>query len=166
MPGSPDPHKARSRLLHATKRFIEGARLERDRLAEREANAPRLLQGTPYEVINLTGLPTNDLDYYAYELARLQDAAKATIAALDSPPEVVRALEAFDASVPGLRAARNPLTHASDDARLDYVAWLGGIERLLPGSDVEILVDPREHHDAAEALASSLTEYLRSAIRK
>lgn len=165
MAGSPDPDRARSRLLSATQRFIEGARLERDRLAEREASAPRLLSGTPHEVIDLTGQPTNDLDYYTYELARLQDSARAVNRVFGSPQEIVGALSAFDAAVPGLRTARNPLTHASDDGRLDYVAWLGSIEKLLPGGDVETLVDPREHHDAAEALAASVIEYLRAGIR-
>src|SRR4051812_5635701 len=124
---SADLDRARSRFIHATKRFIEGARLERERILERSATAPRLLEGSPYEVINLTGEPDNDLDYYTYELARLQDAAREIIRVFKSPSVVVQALDRFETQIPNLRAARNPLTHASNDARLDDVAWFSSL---------------------------------------
>lgn len=73
---SKDPDRARSWFINAVNRFIEGARLERDRVIRTAAEAPRLLEGTPHEVVNLTGIPDNDLDYYVYELGRLQDAAR------------------------------------------------------------------------------------------
>lgn len=158
--------RARSRFITAVSRFIAGAQLQQDRLATAAASAPRLLEGTPEEVIDLTGTPGNDLDYYVYELVRLQDAAREIIKVFDAPLEIVEALKAFDAAVPRLRAVRNPLTHASDDARLDDVGWFSALVRLRPGGHVEYLVDPRgEHQDAAEALAGSMLAYLRSGLR-
>lgn len=161
-----DPDRARSRFVQAIKRFIAGARLERDRLQHQADAAPRLLQGTEHEVVNLTGLPDNDLDYYIYELGRLQDVAREIVKVLGAPAEVVDALAAFDAAVPNLRAARNPLTHASDDPRLDDVGWFSALVRHRSDGSVEYLVDPRyQHHDAAEALADALLSYLRAGLR-
>lgn len=165
MPTS-DPDRARSRFIAAVKRFIQGARLERDRIVEGAASAPRLLEGTPQEAIDLTSVPENDLDYYAYELVRLQDAAREIIRVFDKPAVIVEALAKFDASVPHVRKARNPLTHASDDARLDDVVWFSALTRLHPNGTVEYLVDPRySHHDAAEALAEAMLSFLRAGLR-
>lgn len=161
-----DVDKARTRLIRATTRAIAGARLERSRIQEIADRAPRLLEGEVHEVINLTGQPDNDLDYYAYELARLQDVARTTIKVFGSPQEVVDALAEFDAAVPNLRMARNPLTHPSDDDRLDDVGWMSALVRFGNGGAVEYLVDPRyDHHDAAERLAQSLLGYLRAGLR-
>ncbi len=157
--------RGRSRFIHAVDRFIEGARLEKERLRQNSQSAPRLLTGTLYEVVDLTGIPGNDLDYYIYELGRLQDAAREISKVFDKPPAVVDALTAFDADIPYLRKARNPLTHASNDARLDDVAWFSALVRYRPNGLVEYLVDPRDHHhDAAEALASALLAYLRAGL--
>ncbi len=140
--------------------------MERDRIQHQAGTAPRLLEGTEHEVVNLTGLPGNDLDYYIYELGRLRDEAREIIKVFDSPAEVIDALAVFDAEVPKLREARNPLTHASDDSRLDDVAWFSALVRLGPSGAVEYLVDPRhEHHDAAENLAASMLAYLRAGLR-
>ncbi len=159
---STDLDRARSRFINAINRFIVGARLQRERLATTAAKAPRLLEGTPEEVIDLTGTPGNDLDYYVYELGRLQAAAREIVKVFGEPPEIVEALKVFDTAVPNLRAARNPLTHASDDSRLDDVVWFSALARMKPGGDVEYLVDPRYgHHDAAEALAAAMLNYLR-----
>lgn len=163
---SVDRDRARSRFILAVKRFIAGARLERERLHRMAASAPRVLEGSEQEVVNLTGLPDNDLDYYIYELGRLQDAAREITTVFDSPAEVVDALATFDAAIPNLRAARNPLTHASDDQRLDDVGWLSALVRFRSNGSVEYLVDPRyEHHDAAESLATALLSYLRAGLR-
>lgn len=116
--------------------------------------------------MNLTGVPSNDLDYYAYELGRLQDAAREMLKVFDNPQSVISALTAFEVAVPGLRSARNPLTHASDDARLDDVGWFSALVRLRPDGDVEYLVDPRYgHHDAAETLAEELLRFLRDGLK-
>jgi hypothetical protein len=161
-----DLDRARSRFINATRRFIEGARLQRERILERSEKAPRLLEGSAYEVVNLTGQPGNDLDYYAYELARLQDVAREVIRVFDSPDDVIRALERFEEAVPNLRAVRNPLTHASNDGRLDDVAWFSSLVRLDPAGSVESLLDPRHgDHDAAEELAATLLTYLRAGLR-
>ncbi len=161
-----DSDRTRSRFIHAVSRFLTGARLQQQRLEERTRTAPRLLEGTEYEVVNLTGLPDNDLDYYTYEVARLQDAARTVIAVFENPAEVVDALAAFEAAIPQLRAARNPQTHVSDDDRLDDFAWLGALVRLGDDGSVEYLIDPRyEHHAAVEALVESLLAYLRQGLR-
>lgn len=126
----------------------------------------RLLEGTPHEVVDLTGQPGNDLDYYIYELARLQDAARAVIKVFESPDAVAQALKRFNLAIPNLRSARNPLTHASNDARLDDVAWFSSLVRLGSDGSVEYLVDPRyEHHQAAEDLAEALLAFLRAGLR-
>jgi len=159
---STDPDRARSRFISAVQRIIGGARLCRERVLAGRNTAPKLLANTPYEVVNLTGVPPNDLDYYTYELGRLQDTAREVNKAFGSPQEVVSALSAFEDAVPRLREARNPLTHPSDDARLDDVGSFSALVRLDVGGGVVYLVDPRhEHHDAAERLAAELLRYLR-----
>lgn len=112
-------------------------------------------------MIDLRGDPGNDIDYYVYELARLQDLAKEMNRAFGDPAEVVHALASFDATVPALRTIRNPLTHPSDDARLDGVAWFDSVVKLRANGEVEYLVDPRYgHHDAALELSRALSAYL------
>jgi hypothetical protein len=164
---SADLDKARSRFIEAVKRILRGLTLERDRIMEASESAPRLLARTEYEVRDLTNVPGNDLDYYAYELGRLQDAAREVLKVFDAPTEIFVALAAFEAAVPNLRAARNPLTHASDDARLDHVGWFSALVRLLPNGRVEYLVDPRyQHHETAKALAEALLAFLRRGLRQ
>jgi hypothetical protein len=163
---SKDPDKARSRFIAAVKRFQTGIRLQRDRILHARDNAPKLLAGEPHEAVDLTSVPPSDLDYYVYELGRLQDVAREMVKVFDQPVEVVEALERFDKAVPKLREARNPLTHASDDARLDDVGSFSAVIRFLDYGKVEYLVDPRyQHHDAAEALADTLLKFLRAGLR-
>lgn len=160
-----DWDKASSRYIAAVRRILAGLRLERERIMESATRAPRLLAGTAYEMVDLTNTPGNDLDYYVYELGRLQDAAREIIKDFDAPAEIVAALTEFEAAIPNLRAARNPLTHPSDDARLDDVGWFSALVRLLPDGRVEYLVDPRyRHHDAAETLSQALLVFLRRGL--
>jgi hypothetical protein len=71
--------------------------------------------------------------------------------------EIVDALAKFDQAVPNLHGIRNPLTHPSDDTRLDGVAWFDSVVKLLPNEAVEYLVDPRhQHHDAALELSRAM----------
>ena len=120
------------------------------------AEAPRLLEGNEHEIVDLTGVPGNDLANYAYELARLRNAAREVIRVFEPPAEAVRALGEFESAVPQLRRARNPLTHPSDDPRLDDVAWFSALVRLHDHGSVQYLVDPRHHHhEAAAVLAES-----------
>lgn len=155
-----DPDRARLRFIFAITRFINGARLEKERLRRRGKEAPRLPPG----IVDLTDSPGNDLDYYIYELGRLQDAAREICKIFDSPPEVVDALATFDGAIPHLREARNPLTHPSDDKRLDNVAWFDALVRLWANGSVESLLDPRDQHGAVEALAEVLLAYLRGGL--
>ena len=92
---------------------------------------------------------------------RLQDLARNVKEAFSDPPEIVDALTAFEAAIPMVRKIRNPLTHPSDDKRLDDVAWFDSLLRVGSNGSVEYLVDPRyEHHDAAIELSRALSIYL------
>ncbi len=163
---SKDVDRAHSRFIAAVKRIRAGLMLERGRIIGGADAAPVLFEGQPYQVKDLTNVPENDIDYYAFELGRLQDAAREMIKVFDSPPEVVAALDNFDVALPKLRQARNPLTHPSDDARLDRAAWFSAFVNLHPDGRVEYLFDPRyQDHDAALALADGLIAYLRSGIQ-
>jgi len=110
--------------------------------------------------VNLTDTPGNDLDYYIYELVRIREAARAICKVFESPPEVVDALATFDGAIPHLRETRNPLTHVSDDDRLDNFGWFSALVRFGPNGSVERLIDPRDQHGAVEALAEVLLAYL------
>ena len=134
---------------------------------DRTAQAPKLFGGTGHEVTDLTGGTGNDLDYYVYELARLQDLTRAINDTFNHPAEIVDALASFNQAVPHLRSIRNPLTHPSDDNRLDGVAWFHSVVRFLPNGSVEYLVDPRhKHHDAALELIRALGTYLQADLFK
>ncbi len=159
--------RTRSRILNALRRTIEGARQQRARVISRAEEAPRLLAGSPYEVVDLTGNPGTDLDYYAFELVRLQDLARLTLEVFENPGEVREGLAAFDAAIPHLRKIRNALTHPGEDGRLDQVAWFSKVVELKAGGNAETLLDPRYgHHEAAEALASVLQDFLRRGLSR
>ncbi len=163
---STDLDKARSRFLNALRRINAGIEIQRDRILNQASAAPKLLEGTPYEVTDLTGETGNDVDYYIYELARLQDVARQIIDVFDSPQAIVDALTAFDAAIPNLRKARNPLTHISNDARLDDVLWFSSLVKAKPDGSVGYLVDPRyQHHEAARQLGQELVSYLRAGLQ-
>lgn len=86
--------------------------------------------------------------------------------AFGNPPEIVAAATEFEAAIPRMWETRNPITHPSDDARLDDVAWFSMLVELKPGGGVEYLVDPQyAHHGAAEKLATTLLEFLRSGLQ-
>ena len=124
MPTS-DLSTAKRRFRFMTSRIVAGLELQRQRIQDRYDRAPRLLPGTSIEVVDLTadGGRGNDLDYYIYELGRLQDAGREILKAFDRPQKVVDALEAFDDAIPNLCRIRNPLTHTNDTDRLDNVTW-------------------------------------------
>ncbi len=165
-PVTKDRDTAASRFIAAATRIQQGFRLQQQRIIGHVASVPRLLEGTPHEVRDLTGVPVNDLDYYAYELGRLRAATVEAVKAFNHPPELVAALGAFDKAVPKLREIRNPLTHPGDDPRLDDVGSFSALVRLRPRGGVDFLVDPRhDHHDAAEALASALLGFMRAHLR-
>jgi hypothetical protein len=150
-----------ARFAAAHRRITAGIELQRRRIIARTEQAPTLSSGGDRELRDHRGDPGNDLDYYIYELARLQDLARALNKVFGRPREVVEALAAFEAAIPALRRVRNPLTHPSDDKRLDGVAWFDAVVRLRPRGEVEYLVDPRyDQHDAALALGRALRSFL------
>jgi hypothetical protein len=161
-----DSTRTYARFLAAQQRVSHGLQLQHRRIISRTADAPRLPVGPNHDVIDLRGDPGNDIDYYVYELARLQDLAREINNALGEPSEVVDALAAFEVAIPALRRIRNPLTHPSDDERLDGVAWFDAVVKLQPDGAVEYLVDPRySHHDAALEFIHALSRYLEREVQ-
>lgn len=162
-----DVVRAQSRFIAGARRIVAGIERQRERIEQRRAGAPRLLEGTPHETVVFSTDGDNDLDYYVYELFRLRDLTCEAIKAFGKPQELVDARDAFDAAVPKLREIRNALTHTSDDARLDDVAWFDAHIRLNPDLSAEYLVDSRyQHHDAALALGEAVLAYLRRGLQQ
>ncbi len=164
-----DLDKTASRFLSALRRTGSGLETQRQRIVDRAANAPRLLPGSRIEVIDLTGDKGNDLDYYIFELARLQDIGKALTTVfgrvLGVQQGLLDAQAAFEAAIPRLREIRNPLTHPNDDDKLDQVGWFSSVVSTEPDGRVSDLVDPRYgHHGAAMAYHAALTAYLRAHV--
>ena len=161
-----DLDKSASRFLNALRRTSAGLEQQRQRVLDRAASAPRLPLDSQFPVIDLTGDPGNDLDYYIYELARLQDIGKSIIKVFGQARELVEAQAKFEAGIPNLRVIRNPLTHPNDNDELDEVAWFSSAVKLKPDGSVETLVDPRYlQHEVATGYHSTLTEYLRARVR-
>jgi anion-transporting ArsA/GET3 family ATPase len=161
-----DLDKSASRFLNALRRTAAGLEQQRQRILDRAATAPRLLPDSQFPVIDLTGDPENDLDYYIYELARLQDIGKSMIKIFGQPQELLDAQAKFDVGIPNLRVIRNPLTHPNDNDELDEVAWFSSAVKLKPDGSVEELIDPRyEQHEVATAYWLALTQYLRARVR-
>jgi hypothetical protein len=164
-----DLDKTASRFLNALRRTGAGLECQRQRIVQRAANAPRLLPGGPVEVIDLTGDTGSDLDYYIFELARLQDIGKALATVfgrvLGPQQGLLEAQAVFEAAIPRLREIRNPLTHPNDDEKLDQVGWFSSVVSTAPDGRVSDLVDPRYgHHEAAMAYHATLTSYLRAHV--
>lgn len=161
-----DLDKSASRFLNALRRASAGLAQQRQRILDRAANAPHLFPDSQFPVINLTGDPGNDLDYYIYDLARLQDIGKSIIKVFGQPQELVDAQAKFDVGIPNLRVIRNPLTHPNDNDELDEVAWFSSAVKLKPDGSVEELVDPRyEQHEVATAYHLALEGYLQARVQ-
>lgn len=71
-PEPPDPEAARPHFLRGVIRVVDGLVLQRSRILTWSAEAPEILPG----VVDLRDTPSHDLDYYVFELARLQDIAR------------------------------------------------------------------------------------------
>jgi len=157
-----DLDKAASRFLSALRRITSGLETQQRRVLDREANAPRRLPGYHIEVIDLTGDTGNDLDYYIYELGRLEAVGRSVIKVYDMPQELVDAQAVFNERIPKLKEIRDPLTHPNDNDELDDVGWFSSVGRLGDDGRFESFVDPRyDQHDAALAYSAALRQYLR-----
>lgn len=162
---------AATRFLNALRRTGEGLELQRQRILDRAAAAPELLPNDPTSAVLLTG-PDNDLDYYIYELSRLNGLGESIIKVFGKPnvrlrPDtLINAQNDFRAAIPALRDIRNALTHPNDNDQLDdYVTFSAGV-RLRPDGKVDYLVDPRyQHHEAAQRYLGQLQAYLREHVR-
>lgn len=160
-----DLDRSASRFLSFLHRITSGIEKQQQRIVSRAANAPRI-PGGPFEVIDLTGDAGNDIDYYVYELGRLDAVGDSILKIFGPDDELEAAQEAFRTAIPKLREIRNPLTHPNDNDELDAVTWFSSIVRLRPDGSVESLVDPRyEQHDAAVAYGEVLTTYLRHQVQ-
>jgi hypothetical protein len=156
------------RFLAANRRVAAGIVKQHQRIVSREKDLPRLLAGTPEEVIDSTGAFQNDVDYCIYEVGRLRVLVKTeALVVFSHPPELVDAVSRFEEAIPRLQSIRNSLTHFDDTDRLDRFATFAAAVDILPSGDVEYLVDPRHnHHDAALALSQALFDYLRPILRQ
>lgn len=164
MPTQEELERKASRFQTALRRIDRGLRTQQSRIVGAAAAAPTRLAGE-YPFKDLTGSNDLDLDYYAFDLGRLQDVARAMHTTFHSNA-MAEALAAFDASIPHLRKVRNPLTHVDGRERLDHVAWLSSLVQLNGDGSVEYLVDPRgAHHDAALSLIEQLIEALKPWIQ-
>jgi hypothetical protein len=121
---------AAQHFLNPLRRNGVGLETQRQRILDRAENAPRLLEGTRGEVLNLTGDEGLDLDYYIYELARPQDTGRSIVKVFKQPRELLEAQASFDAAIPNLRVIRNLLTHPNDDDKLDEVAFFSSALNL------------------------------------
>lgn len=155
---------AASRFLNALRRTGEGLDLQRQRILDRASAAPELLPGDPISPILLTG-PDNDLDYYIFELGRLDGLGVSIIKVFGKPDDLINAQTDFRVTIPALKKIRNALTHPNDDDRLDdYVTFSAGV-RLRRDGKVDYLVDPRyHHHEAAQRYLGLLQAYLRQHV--
>ena len=64
---SKDVDRAIDRFLSASSRIRKGLILQRSRIMQAADEAPKLFEGKPYQVTDLSGTHENDLDYYVYE---------------------------------------------------------------------------------------------------
>ena len=147
--------EAVDQYMAVNRRIREGLELQRDRLLQRKSAIREHLDEY------ILG-PSNDLDYYIYELARLQDLARTIAREFHAAQPVAVALKTFDVAIPHLRKLRNPLTHPSNDKRLDNIKYLVSAEHV---EDFKhrgtVYLDPdSEHHEAALALSEAMDTYL------
>ena len=142
--------------------------MQRSRIMQAADEAPKLFEGKPYQVTDLSGTHENDLDYYVYELGRAHDMAKEMAKPFGHPTEIKEALAAFDVVVPAFKKTiRNPRTHPSDDARLDHVGSMSAAIRFEDDGSVTYLVDPRyQRHDAALELLNAIDEFLHERLQE
>lgn len=117
------------------------------------------------EVIDLIGDTGNDLDYYIYELGRLEATGRSIIKVFGKPQQLVAAQAAFNLDIPKLKQIRDPLTHPNDNDELDDVGWFSSVVRHNDDGRTETLVDPRyQQHDAAVAYSDALQQHLRAHV--
>lgn len=156
----PNFDRAASRYRNALRRLEKGVVVQKSRIMDAASTAPKHLSGA-YEFTDLSSTNDLDLDYYTYDLGRVQDVGRQMLKTFDNPTELVEATDRFNALIPNLRKARNPLTHISDDPRLDKMAWFSNIVNLNPDGSVEYLIDPDGvHQDAALEYIKALNDFL------
>lgn len=168
---SDDLDKAASRMIAAVRRVRHGLELTRHRIAEREAKMTRLDVDGGTLIVHLTD-PGNDIDFYTFDLGRLQDVAREVMRVFadpvsgKQPVELVEAVKRFDIGVPNLKAFRNALAHPSDDARLDSIVFFSSAKYLdfLTGIAVDLVNPLGAHHDYAMNLCGTLVTFLQNHI--
>jgi hypothetical protein len=162
-----DYEKAAQRFMFAARRTTKGLKLQKGRIEWEAENAPEILPGSEVKVRVLDSDKSTDIDYYIYELARLEDIGKSVIKVFGRPPELVDAQAAFDQAIPLLRKARNPLTHPNDTDEMEGFMWFSSLVLDDGYGNPRALVDPRYgQHDAAMAYSKALTNYLSGLIQQ
>jgi hypothetical protein len=162
-----DYEKAAQRFLFAARRVTKGLRLQKERIEWEAEHAPEVLPGYEIQVRVLDSDKSTDIDYYVYELARLEDIGKSVIKVFGGPSQLVDAQAAFNEAIPLLRRARNPLTHPNDNDEMEGFMWFSSLVMNDGYGNPQNLVDPRyEQHQAAMAYSKALTDYLSGVIKQ
>lgn len=162
-----DYEKAAQRFLFAARRTTKGLKLQKERIEWEADNAPEILPGSKIKVRVLDSDKSTDIDYYVYELARLEDIGKSVIRVFGKPPKLVDAQATFDRAIPLLRKARNPLTHPNDNDEMEGFMWFSSLVMDDGYGNTQALVDPRYgQHDAAMAYSKVLTDFLSGVIQQ
>lgn len=133
-------------LCAFARRGIYGARTQRQRMLE-------------------AAVVTFDLDFYAFAAWQLREAGRQAQKRMTPMPEVrqnvAQLLEQLDRAIPGLQTFRDEMTHAIDDVNVDHAQLGEFVARLLPGGDVQYVLDPRfEDHEALEDFFAGLVAVL------
>ena len=128
----------RAQYLFVAGHAIEACRLQHDRISTGKS------------------VPRHDLDFYVMAQYRLHEIAR-MVANRCGEQGAKDADDAFLSEIPGLEEIRDWWVHPPDPRKLGHVAWfIDDIARLLPGGNVEFLVDRERAQPAAERLYERL----------
>ena len=148
-----DLDRAVSRFFDATRRIRVGLDIQRQRIQDAYDEAPRIFEGRPDEWVDVTGMPVNDLDYYAFELVRLLKTAQAMQRPFGNPAVLEAAIDEFTVNFPRLLAYRNAITHFADRDDLDNVVVLSAVlEPDDDGKSLRTMLNPLSEHDHGTAM--------------
>lgn len=164
-----DLDQAVSRFLSATRRIRDGLDLQRQRIQDAYDAAPRIFEGEPIEWTNVSGMPVNDIDYYAYELVRLWKTAEAMQRPLGFPRDLADAIDEFAKSFPRLLAYRNATTHFANTPDLDDVVVLSSVlEPDNDGTSLRAMVSPLSDYErhAAGSLLHVMEDLLQRRLQE
>jgi hypothetical protein len=159
--------KAVQRFLAASRRIRTGLEVQRRRIQDGYDNAPSVLEGEPFEWVNVSDMHENDVDYYVYEMGRLRAMVKAMERPFGFPTELGEALKGVRRLGPKTQGHSGSSTHPADNDALDRVATFSAAMEFHDDGSVDYLVDPRyQHHDATIALLDVVEAFLRTKLKE